>query len=343
MSANSLFLVILTASVIGALLLNVASIKWGLKWAGIRDISMAKAVALLLVLWLACLLAGAVLGLITLLATIEPSDRFLDLVGYLGQFVILWVVVAQVYKARLWQAAKAVVPYAVVSVSMMLMAFFVFRPFAYEAFWIPTNSMAPTLLGTHWSATCPKCGHLAYGTPVDSRSFVPLPDVMMMCSKERQPVLISNPPKEIGDGDRILTCKFISAERWDLVVFRYPQDPTVNYVMRLVGLPGEKLEIHDGAVWINGEKLVPPESIAGIRYSPTIEFNGQIYSGPGSVPVVLGPDEYFVLGDFAEQSSDSRFWERGAPGYPPYAVPESHIVGVVINIYWPVSRWTSFR
>ena len=127
------------------------------------------------------------------------------------------------------------------------------------------------------------------------------------------------------------------------MVFRYPEDPSVNYVKRLVGLPGEKLAIRDGAIWINDKKIEPPASVAGLRYSPTIEWNGQVFSGAGLQPVELGRDEYFVLGDFVEQSSDSRFWQRGAPGHPPYAVPESHIVGVVINIYWPVHRWTSFR
>ena len=145
------------------------------------------------------------------------------------------------------------------------------------------------------------------------------------------------------EGDRILVSKLIEPKRWDLMVFRYPEDPSVNYVKRLVGLPGEKLAIRDGAIWINDEKMEPPASVAGIRYSPTIEWNGQVHSGPGSEPVELGRDEYFVLGDFVEQSSDSRFWQRGAPGHPPYAVPESHIVGVVVNIYWPINRWTSFR
>jgi hypothetical protein len=50
-----------------------------------------------------------------------------------------------------------------------------------------------------------------------------------------------------------------------------------------------------------------------------------------------------VLGDFVAQSSDSRFWETGAHGHPPYAVPAENISGVVIHIYWPISRWASFR
>ena len=165
----------------------------------------------------------------------------------------------------------------------------------------------------------------------------------MVCSKELRTVFVSNLPQPRYGGDRILACKFLAPRRWDIIVFRYPEDPSVNYVKRLVGLPGEKLEIRDGAVWINGERLEPPESIRGIHYSPTMYSHGQEISGPGSVPVELGPDEYFVLGDFVDESSDSRLWQNGAPGHPPYAVPASHIVGVVINIYWPPGRWTSFR
>ena len=103
------------------------------------------------------------------------------------------------------------------------------------------------------------------------------------------------------------------------------------------------LSIHDDAVWINDRKLELPVTLRGIQYKPTIQWMGTPYSGPGSAPVTLGADEYFVLGDFADQSSDSRFWRRGAPGHAPYAVPESHIVGVAINIYWPINRWRTFR
>ena len=54
---------------------------------------------------------------------------------------------------------------------------------------------------------------------------------------------------------------------------------------------------------------------------------------------MLADDEYFVLGDFTWRSVDSRFWEEGAVGHNPYAVPESHLHGVVTHIIWPPSRW----
>ncbi|MEX0793250.1 MAG: S26 family signal peptidase, partial [Pirellulaceae bacterium] len=66
-------------------------------------------------------------------------------------------------------------------------------------------------------------------------------------------------------------------------------------------------------------------------------------AGTSDSPAELGPDEYFMLGDFSCQSLDSRSWERGAEGHPSYAVPESHLIGVVTHTYWPVNRWRSFR
>jgi hypothetical protein len=57
----------------------------------------------------------------------------------------------------------------------------------------------------------------------------------------------------------------------------------------------------------------------------------------------LGEDEYFVLGDFSAMSKDSRLWGEGAPGHHPFAVPESHLRGVVTHIYWPPDRWRILR
>ena len=62
-----------------------------------------------------------------------------------------------------------------------------------------------------------------------------------------------------------------------------------------------------------------------------------------SRPAKLGDDEYFVLGDFSPQAKDSRLWREGAPGHTPYAVPASHIRGVVTHIYWPPKRWRILR
>jgi hypothetical protein len=96
-------------------------------------------------------------------------------------------------------------------------------------------------------------------------------------------------------------------------------------------------------VWANGQKLVPPDSIRGIEYLGELnDWHDDLWGSPER-PARLSEDEYFMLGDFSAQSRDSRLWKRGAPGHNPYAVPTSHLYGVVTTIYWPPSRWRAFR
>jgi signal peptidase I len=226
---------------------------------------------------------------------------------------------------------------------MILITFLVIRPLVYESFSIPTNGMAPTLLGEHLQLACPNCGSPAYGSPPDRRRHPESDEIKMICRKERRTVFLKNDSSPALPGDQITACKMITPRRWDIIVFRVPGDPSICYASRLVGLPNEELAIHDGAVWINGEKQILPDSIHAVPYSATVSLNGQESSGAGSSPVTLGSDEYFVLGDFPDNAFDSRFWKEGAPGHPPYAIPKPNIVGVVINVYWPPSRWTAFR
>ena len=140
-------------------------------------------------------------------------------------------------------------------------------------------------------------------------------------------------------GDRILVVKFLEPKRWDLIAFKWPEEPTVEYVKRLVGLPGEEIAIRDGELMIDGKAAKKPPEIAALTYVADPFPEGKATWGP----VRLADDEYFVLGDFSRSSMDSRNWHRGAEGHPPYAVPASHIVGVLTHIYWPISRWRSFR
>ena len=143
--------------------------------------------------------------------------------------------------------------------------------------------------------------------------------------------------------DRFLVAKFLRPRRWDLTVFRFPENPEQTYVMRLVGLPGETITIKDGQISANGKLLTLPDSLRGIEYQAEMtHWYGPVWGSEAS-PAQLGADEYFVLGDFSVQSRDSRFWEMGAPGHSPFAVPDSHLRGVVTHTYWPLSRWRAFR
>jgi signal peptidase I len=342
MTANQVFWILLTIWAIGAFALMPVSLRLGLKLVGIADISSLKAFGLyLLILIVSFLIAVAVIAIALLCGFKGPTMAF-DILGYALQFAVPCLIVALGYRVHVFRSAKAVFPFFLAGIATVLSAY-AWRTFAYEAFLIPTNAMAPTLLGEHWESPCPKCGAPAFGSPPLTGRPVPPDGLVMICSKEFRTVYVTTEPMPVVYGDRILVCKLLPPKRWDLIVFKTPADASVVYAKRLVGLPGEKLEIREGAIWINDKKLDPPDEIRGIHYSATIKQYGQTFAGPGSRPLELGPDEYFVLGDFVDCSADSRMWEQGAPGHPPYAVPASHIVGTVINTYWPPNRWRGFR
>lgn len=256
---------------------------------------------------------------------------------------LTWFVIALVCKTSLWRAAWAWLPTLIPTVAFALLAVFVIRPYLFEAFIIPTNSMAPTIIGQHWEAPCPRCGSPAYASPEPDRWTTSNNPVLMICSRENRSCEVIDPPHAEHLGDRLVVTKSIRPKRWDVIVFRWPENQEINYCFRLVGLPGETVVIRDGAVYINGEKQSLQDSCAGLEYLAQLDdWPGTLW-GSEAKPARLGPDEYFVLGDFSARAKDSRLWERGAPDHPPYAVPASYIVGVVTHIYWPPSRWRILR
>ncbi len=127
---------------------------------------------------------------------------------------------------------------------------FVFRAYVVEAFVIPTGSMAPTLLGRHLDITCEQCGY-AYDVdvPEGARRSVLCP----MCRYDNS---IESGTRPRG-GDRILVHKFVYSltepRRWDVVVFKAPHRPRDNFIKRLVGLPGEQINILDGNVYVRAD------------------------------------------------------------------------------------------
>lgn len=137
----------------------------------------------------------------------------------------------------------------------------VFRTFEAEAFVIPTGSMAPTLYGRHKEVLCESCGH---AVTVSASSEVGREDGILngsraegaICPNCRFP---NTNVKEgrVFNGDRILVNKFpyqiSNPERFDVFVFKYPHEPTTNYIKRLVGLPNEKIRIRGGDVYTVGK------------------------------------------------------------------------------------------
>ena len=158
MTANQIFMVLLVVMAIGMFALIAASIKLGLKWANVSNISIWKAFGLWLLFMLFQVPIAITVAIVIAIAQKEISS-FAELVLSTVQlFIASAIVVKLVYRVAIAKAARAVLPLAMLSIGMPLFAIGVIRPFVYEAFVIPTNSMAPTLLGVHVAATCPRCG-----------------------------------------------------------------------------------------------------------------------------------------------------------------------------------------
>lgn len=124
----------------------------------------------------------------------------------------------------------------------------------------------------------------------------------------------------IMTGDRFfgnrLAYLFDDPERYDIVVFKYPDDESQLFVKRVIGLPGETVEIKDGKVYINGSDTPLDDS-----YTPETPVGDY---GPYTVP----EDSYFMLGDNRNHSRDSRLWNQ------PY-VKKDKILGKAVLRYFP--------
>jgi len=120
--------------------------------------------------------------------------------------------------------------------------------------------------------------------------------------------------------DRILVAKFMyrfePVHRGDVIVFRYPLNPQRDFVKRVVGLPGDRVQLKDGVVHLDGTVL----SEKGYTIKPDFGNYG---------PVTVPASQFFVLGDNRNNSEDSRFF-----GY----VPRGNVIGKAIFIYWPLPR-----
>lgn len=123
----------------------------------------------------------------------------------------------------------------------------------------------------------------------------------------------------IHDGDRILvdhlSYVFQGVNRGDIVVLQYPLDPSLDYIKRVIGLPGDRVEVRGGGVWVNGERLTEP-------YVAEQDLRARCN-------VVVEPEHYFVLGDNRPHSSDSREFGQ---------VPRANLRGKVEVRVWPPER-----
>lgn len=322
-------------------LLLVSAVLWGLflrlglRWAKVPDVTTRRVVFTVVVVMVLQITLNALFPYFS--TSSDAQTILLGSVGLIASVVVPCVVIRAVFKARFLRAFQAWLPTLLTAFGTMAFSLLVLRPFLYEAFVTPTNAMAPTLVGQHWRGICSECGKPSFCSPRDERyGSTDLPS--MICG-DFHVTKASRIDKSVQPGDRFLVAKFLVPRRWDLVVFQYPQEPAKKYVSRLVGLPGEKIHIHDGSVWVDDIRQTPPDSLRGIEYLSEIpDWFGSEPWGSKKRPAKLGDDEYFVLGDFSAQSLDSRLWRQGAPGHNSFAVPQSHMKGVVSHTYWPIRR-----
>src|SRR5579864_5551567 len=130
----------------------------------------------------------------------------------------------------------------------------------------------------------------------------------------------------LEDQERIFVNKFVyriePIQRGDIIVFRYPRDPSKSFIKRVIGLAGDRVQIDTGRVFVNGKPIDE-------EYVPRAYEDERSYA-----ELVVPPDSYFVLGDHRSLSNDSR--DFGPVG-------QSYIYGKAVFGYWPMDKMGRVR
>jgi signal peptidase I len=125
----------------------------------------------------------------------------------------------------------------------------------------------------------------------------------------------------LTDGERIVVNKFVyrfwPIQHADVVVFWYPKDPSVSFIKRVIGVPGDVVELRSGALYVNNVRIEEDYLKPAFRDSESYP------------PVVIPKGYYYVLGDHRNSSNDSRSWGE---------VPEKYVYGKAILRFWPLGK-----
>ncbi len=166
----------------------------------------------------------------------------------------------------------------------VVLALFV-RTFVFQAFKIPTGSMKPNLLVGD---------HLIVNKFIFAPTASPIENALL-------------PMRPIRRGD--------------IIVFKFPEEPERDFIKRVIGLPGETLELRNQTVFINGQPLT--EAYAHYLFPPSVDATDDIRRKYG--PVTVPDAHFFMMGDNRDDSQDSRFW-----GF----LPQAYVKGRALFIYW---------
>ena len=166
----------------------------------------------------------------------------------------------------------------------------IIRTFAVQAFKIPSGSMIPTLLiGDHLLVN-----KMIYGTPVD----IPFTNITVF----HMPGLRA-------------------PQRGEIIVFKYPEDPTRDFIKRVIAVEGDTIQMIDQKMYINGKYIDEPF----IQHTDTLARLGQLVPRDNFGPFLVPKGKLFMMGDNRDNSYDSRFW-----GY----VDVKEVRGKAMIIYW---------
>lgn len=132
-------------------------------------------------------------------------------------------------------------------------------------------------------------------------------------------------------GDHLLVNKFIykfgEPNRGDIIVFKYPDDPSRNFIKRIIGVGGDTIQIRDKIIYINGE----PQDELYIQHVDSKIYPSEYSPRDNFGPITVAPNSYFMMGDNRDSSLDSRFWKNRF-------VNRRAIVGKAFIIYWSWKR-----
>ena len=191
------------------------------------------------------------------------------------------------------------------ALAIALLLAFVIRSFVVQAFKIPSGSMLPTLkVGDHLLVN-----KFLYGLRL------PFTDIYVT--------------------------DFSDPEFQDIIVFRFPENESKDFIKRVIGTPGDTIRIKDNKVYRNGEPIKEPYARPSQTEAhgsfpmdkwPPHSFDPRVRNNLG--PIEVPENKYFVMGDNRGESYDSRFW-----GF----VEENKILGEAWIIYWSWESWTNIR
>lgn len=207
--------------------------------------------------------------------------------------------------ARRAKAKSALYEYGEAFAIAVVLAMFI-RTFFVQAYKIPSGSMEPTLLiGDHIMVN-----KLVYGLRMPDSLFGMKPLA-----------------GEIPYGRYLFRLE--SVHRGDIVVFVFPPDPSKDFIKRVIGMPGDRVAVKNGVVYLNGERMADPHAHFEVPPSDRLPDAPRDNFGPITVP----PHVLFMMGDNRDRSWDSRFW-----GF----VDVNNIEGRAMFIYWSDDDSTAF-